>query len=292
MRFLKSLYIVLVGSQLWVGLAAGCLAILSFSRPFSVAALEYGALLSLGVAAVYGYMRWVQQRQQRSMPQLSQHWWGHSSWLPGAVMGLFGLLLLVLLADGYSLSFYLSLLPAAAVALLYPGLFPPPLRGFTSLRRVPFLKIALIALCWTYVTVVLPHWLEGGQWKGTFWADLGLRFLLVIGLTIPFDVRDLARDEARLRTLPQVIGRQPALSWSMALLVLNQLWAGLAYVMGAQSLSVSLAWMLGLELGIQIIRGLKKERPAPYVSFWVEGIPVWLWLLTGLALATQSYLYL
>lgn len=292
MRFFRSLYIVLVGSQLWVGLAAGCLAMLSFSRPYSVAALEYGALLSLGVAAVYGYMRWVQQRQQHSMPQLSQHWWGHSSWLPSAVMGLFGVLLLVLLADGYSLSFYLSLLPVAAIAFLYPGLFPAPLRGFTSLRRVPFLKITLIALCWAYVTVVLPHWLEGAPWDGKFWGALGLRFLLMGGLTIPFDVRDLERDEARLRTLPQVIGRQPALSWSIGLLVLNQLWAGLAYLLGWQSLPLALAWILGLELGIQIIRGLNEKRPAPYVSFWVEGIPVWLWLITGLALATQSYLYL
>lgn len=265
---------------------------LSFSRPYSRAALEYGALLCLGVAAGYGYLRWVQHRRRHSMPRLSQLWWAQLTWLPGVVLAIFGLLLLLLLADGYPLGFYLSLIPVGLIVLLYPGLFPAPMRGFSSLRNVPFLKLGLISLCWAYVTVLLPAWLEGAPMEGRIWGHFALRIFLVMGLTIPFDVRDLERDDPRLHTLPQVLGRRAALSWSIGFLVLNQLWAALGYLLGWQPLVLALAWIVGLELGIQIIRRLREKRSDAYVSFWVEGIPIWLWLLAGLATAASAYLYL
>ncbi|MDZ7848639.1 MAG: hypothetical protein U5L96_18920 [Owenweeksia sp.] len=44
----------------------------------------------------------------------------------------------------------------ALISLVYPISFKKSFSGFTSLRSVPGLKMFLIALNWSYVTVLIP----------------------------------------------------------------------------------------------------------------------------------------
>lgn len=46
-------------------------------------------------------------------------------------------------------------------------------------------------------------------------------FLVIIALTIPFDVRDLEYDHASLRTLPMVMGEKRAVSFAQLLLIIS-----------------------------------------------------------------------
>ena len=75
-----------------------------------------------------------------------------------------------------------------------------------NLRSVVGLKIYLIALVWTGVTVFLPVIEYNFSINQTIVLLALQRFLIVIVLMLPFEIRDLQYDSLRLSTLPQQIG--------------------------------------------------------------------------------------
>lgn len=83
-----------------------------------------------------------------------------------------------------------------------------PLTRARRLKDVPGLKIFLIALVWAAVTVVLPAMLIGVPLLSRkvlliFWA----RACFIFAITLPFDVRDMARDRsAGVWTFPMALG--------------------------------------------------------------------------------------
>lgn len=281
----------LVGTNLWVGLAAGSFTALSFDRPLSAASLEYSLLVVLGLAVAYNYMRWIQVRQSRGNTQvLSYRWWLHSSWLPGLILGLLTGLVIVLLYDSFTWQQWFWLLPPGVVAALYPLLWRKPLQAFTSLRDIPFLKVILISASWAYVTYWVPQWLQMKDIDIRHYLEAGLRLLLVIGLVIPFDLRDLKYDAPQLRTLPQVLGPRQALQWAVFVFVLAQVWIVFSYFIWAMPIGTALGWLLGLELGIALLQRSRQMATDSYVAWWVEGIPIYLLTSVLICRAVAAYL--
>jgi len=280
-----------VGTNLWVGLAAGSFTALSFDHPLSAASLEYSLLVVLGLAVAYNYMRWIQVRQSRGNTQvLSYRWWLHSSWLPGLVLGLLTGLVIVLLYDSFTWQQWFWFLPPGVVAGLYPLLWRKPLQAFTSLRDIPFLKVILISASWAYVTYWIPQWLQMKDIVIRHYLEVGLRLLLVIGLVIPFDLRDLKYDAPQLRTLPQVLGPRQALQWAVFVFVLAQIWIVLCYFIWAMPIGTALGWLLGLELGIALLQRSRQMATDSYVAWWVEGIPIYLLTSVLICQAVAAYL--
>ncbi len=130
-----------------------------------------------------------------------------------------------------SLSFFkfvqlmLLVLPALAVSLAYAlPLFPVKGR-WIRLRDFPFLKIFLIAAVWVYLTVFIPllfsnipvvATLEVIPFDMLCWGfEL---FLLIVALTIPFDIRDLPYEAGKVKTIPGVLGWRNAQLLAMLLL--------------------------------------------------------------------------
>ena len=73
-----------------------------------------------------------------------------------------------------------------------------------SLREIPHLKIHLIALSWTLLLIVFPIINESifvSAWEYGF-----MHYLLILGVTIPFDIRDLKYDSVSQKTIPQLVG--------------------------------------------------------------------------------------
>jgi len=111
-----------------------------------------------------------------------------------------------------------AVLPLAALALLYSW----PLGRWAgrprALREVPLLKGLLIAGVWTAVTVGLPALLLRQPLPAVS-GLAGQRFLLVLALTIVFDIRDYGRDwRAGTRTFPGVLGVARAKQLALLLL--------------------------------------------------------------------------
>ena len=86
----------------------------------------------------------------------------------------------------------------------------PFLSGFQkNLRNISYLKIIVVALVWSGVTVVVPifdsHDIVDYQKVSLLFLQ---RFLLVSVLILPFDIRDIKYDVISLQTIPRKIGIQ------------------------------------------------------------------------------------
>ena len=103
-----------------------------------------------------------------------------------------------------SLAIQLSLIVPGIISL---GYVIPFLSGKKRLRDFNHIKIFLIAIVWSWVTVFLPA-LEIGV-ATTLPVGLMIleRALFIFAITLPFDIRDLKVDShSKVQTIPAVIG--------------------------------------------------------------------------------------
>ncbi len=89
-----------------------------------------------------------------------------------------------------------------------------PYRGkWIKLREVPFLKVFFIAMVVSYLTTVF---IVDDLSSQVLWAVFIIRFLFLVAVTIPFDIRDYGIDKwQKLQTLPAVLGIEKAIKWAL-----------------------------------------------------------------------------
>jgi len=273
----------LISSNLWVGLAVGLLSLMSFPAPWSMEAYLYALFLLLATSSAYSYMRWVKIAQQNTGGQPSKVA-GFKQPLAALIYSLFmGLASLYVLRWFYSWDLLIALAPAVLVAVLYPLAFPHPNRYFTSLRTIPMLKLLLISGIWAWLSFALPMLHMDQIWTFHFYLELLFRTFLVAGLTIPFDIRDMDYDLSQMKTIPQLMGVDASLQLANFFLLLYQLWTIAAYFIWDLSLAQAVAWLVGLEVGAYLIRKVRQNRSEIYIGFWVEAIPIIVFILLLLA---------
>lgn len=144
-----------------------------------------------------------------------------------------------------------------------------------NLRAISGLKVYIIALVWTGVTVFLPLINNDVEWNADVYITAFQRFIFVIVLMLPFEIRDLKYDSLKLATIPQKIGLKRTKRIGLLLLILfffaNFLKDDLSSVSVIKTLFISLVL-------VSFLVFTNKKRNRYYSSFWVESIPV-LWLL-------------
>ena len=159
----------------------------------------------------------------------------------------------------------------ATLSTLYAIPFLPTLK---NLRSVGGLKTFLVAFIWVGCTVYLPlkdNYLELG------WVTLGLfteRFILVLILLLPFEIRDLKLDDPELKTIPQRLGvkKTKILGYVMVLcyFLLSFLNDGLSGRVLVSKLLISMILIL-------ILKKTKGNQSPYFSSFLVEALPVLFW---------------
>jgi len=170
----------------------------------------------------------------------------------------------------FSTNDFLVLIPAGLISIFYVGdLFLK--RTNTGLRSIPFIKIFLIALVWSIVTVGFPLKAQLFEWKAVHLILFIERFFFILAITIPFDIRDLGIDNRGLRTIPQILGIQKAKYFSYALLLI----AGICSILLWNQAYYTNQLMIAL-VGIYIftgvlLLGVNKNKPDLYYSFGIEG---------------------
>lgn len=279
MKILSTLY----SSNFWVGIAAAALTYLSFGQELSLDYLLYITFILFATMSAYNYMHWI---KSLNTYQENKNIEGDSSaidWTSFSLAFFAGIPTVVLLFLLGSLTLLYYLFPALIIALLYPLAFPYPNRAFTSLRKIPGLKLFLIAGSWTYLTFAIPYWMQGAVDTGFFAGEFIFRSLLIMGLTIPFDIRDLAKDEQSMRTVPQVFGATNSIALSVIALFSYQIWVLLQFFFYGQDWLGSLALFLALEIGIRIIKALEINRSEFQVNFWIEAIPIIMLIFSQIA---------
>ncbi|TXG34573.1 UbiA prenyltransferase family protein [Seonamhaeicola maritimus] len=144
-----------------------------------------------------------------------------------------------------------------------------------NLRSIGGLKIYLIALVWSGVTVFIPLINNEFQLNTDAFITGVQRYMYVIVLMLPFEIRDLRFDSLKLSTVPQKIG------------VINTKAVGVILLLGLFTLELfkdELNLVQVLALGVILLCTLSlvvlatKKQGKYYSSFWVEGLPV-LWLI-------------
>ncbi len=179
------------------------------------------------------------------------------------VIGLIGTLVCVILR-GFELKTFLYLFVLGFVSFCYSL----PFSGL-GLRTIPFLKLFLIAFVWAGSSIglllVVHHSLI--QYQLLFLSV----FFFVIGITIPFDIRDRSIDEKELKTIPQVIGVIPSKIFSALSLFLSLL---LFYLEFNTFNNAAIAWTIAVVIAIILVINSTEKKAEYYYSFWMESCSI------------------
>jgi len=144
-----------------------------------------------------------------------------------------------------------------------------------NLRSLSGLKVYVIAIVWCGVTVFLP--LANADFLMNWDVSITAiqRFVFVLVLMLPFEIRDLQYDSVKLATIPQQIGVKKTKLIGVLLLMVFFFLDYLKDDIQLMNLLVLLAITAITLLSVVLA---KKEQSKYYSAFFVEGIPV-LWLL-------------
>lgn len=165
------------------------------------------------------------------------------------------------------------ILLAAVFGAITTAYAVPISEGRRNLRSVYGIKIAVIALVWAGVTVVLPVMNHGIESLSVM--DVGIeslqRLLFVAVLILPFDIRDYRYDDIALGTLPQLIGVRESKVLGMGLLISCIVLEGI--INPASSASFVVFCLIGVLTAVMVRRSMMIQSRY-FASFWVEGIPI------------------
>lgn len=229
--------------------------------------------LFFGSIACYNFVKYgVEAEKYILVTDLHQK---HIQWVSFIALGVAGY-------HGYFLSFPVYIAIAVLVALT--GLYAIPLLPHArNLRSLGGLKIFVVALVWAGSTVILPVIAAEQPISWDVQVETVQRFLLVLILMVPFEIRDLNYDSPELRTLPQrfgIVGTKIIGIFEIVLLFLMTLLKD-----DVSPTELAANGILCLILVI-LIRMARKDRHAYFASFWVEAVPILWW---GVLLVAQGF---
>lgn len=172
----------------------------------------------------------------------------------------------ILAAIGF-IFFFLWLKRAVQINLLISGI---AVLVYPLLRKYGWLKLFLVSIVVTYVTVYIPY--QSVKWlPSDFYVCLIQRFFILTSLLIPFEIIDSKTDLETMNTLPQLLGINSSKIFGIILLipftVLEFLKTNPSYVVLIISIITAM-----------FIKFTSLKRNQYYTSFWVESIPI-LWLI-------------
>lgn len=160
----------------------------------------------------------------------------------------------------------------------------PVLPKYKNLRSLGVLKIFIVALVWAGFTVVLPL-IDADvtiRWDQTIF--IVQRFLFVLALILPFEIRDMKYDAIEMKTVPQRLGLAGSIKFGY---VLTALFFLLTFLRDEFTLiEVYSRFLIAIILIYALYKTTEVQRPY-FSSFWVEGIPIFWWIF----LVTVDTLY-
>ena len=271
MKYLKSVFDFYINSSIHVALAVFCLAwitLLEFDIDFDKTLLYFIFFASI---TGYNFVKYfgIAKFHHRSL----------AKWLQ--VIQVFSFICFVIMCYlALQLKFKTLLFIAAFCVLtfLYAIPFLPKYLFMDSqknLRSIGGLKVYVIALVWAGVTVILPLINVEHNINADVTLTLIQRFIVVIILMLPFEIRDLQFDSLKLATIPQKIGIKKTKTIGVLLGMLFFFLEFFKDELSPIQITVSLIITIVMLLLLVFAR---VNQGRYYSSFWVEGIPIF-WLL-------------
>ncbi|MDN3644446.1 hypothetical protein QWY87_17160 [Lutimonas halocynthiae] len=265
MRLIKQWFGFYVFSNVHVAIAAYCLTKITF--------LEFGfkneylaLFVFFSTILSYNLIRFFQLDKINSMTAI---------WIRANKKGLLVLNMLALSGVGFyafklSIRGMLALLPFFIATVFY---VLPIKNKAIGLRHIPALKLILIAFSWVGITLYFPLQEAGHLDVSHQWLYFAQRFLFIIAITIPFDIRDAQFDLPELATLPQVLGVNRAKIVAVICMVVFIL---LSVALKGMQSNLFYADLILMLLSIGLILYCNQNRNRFYTTFWIEALPI-LW---------------
>ncbi|MCX2681138.1 hypothetical protein OOZ15_14395 [Galbibacter sp. EGI 63066] len=167
-----------------------------------------------------------------------------------------------------------TLIAVGVLVLLAFFYVVPAISSKRNFRSLKGMKIYIVGLTWSISTVLLPALNAEISIGREVYLELLQRFIFIVAIMIPFEIRDLKTDEKWLLTLPQVMGVKNVKFLGAFLVTLFCL---LTFFKNDLTLNEKLVeWGVGL-VSLLLIGFARKEQSDYYSSFFVESIPLLWW---------------
>ncbi len=271
----KRLFNFYINSSIHVALSVYALTyitLLEFDLPYDASALYfvfYATITGYNFVKYFGLAKFHHRRL--------------AGWLKAIqIFSLFSFVLMCYYALQLSAELWVVVMIFAGITFFYAIPFLPK-RIFVdkqqNLRSIGGLKVYIIALVWTGVTVVLPLINNGKNFDVDAFLLCVQRFLYIVLLMLPFEIRDLKFDSIKLSTIPQQIGLKRTKLMGIVLSILILLMEFLKTDVTSQS---TFAVFLVLTITTILVLKATVKQGSYYSSFWVEGLPIF-WLIIVLS---------
>lgn len=270
MRVIKAIFNFYIDASVHVALAVLSLVLLSYHYLYLPVDWNLGMVLFLLTIATYNFIKYGVEVRKYVLVSNRYH----------RLIQFFSIAALIpasYLASSFSMGIFVTLALLAILAALYAIPFLPQKQ---SLRTQGTIKVGIVALVWSGITVVLPVVAAKSTISFDFWIELFQRFLFVYALMIPFEIRDLRFDRPDLGTLPQILGIRATKYLGFICMFMA---AGLTYFKddirpGEAGEKLLIFFILGV-----LIWFSNPERRSTYAAFWVEGLPIIWVVLVGIS---------
>ena len=271
MRFLKQLFDFYINASIHVALAVYALSWITLKK-FNIL-YDENVLYFIFYATITGYnfVKYfgIAKFHHRSL----------AAWLK--VIQIFSLVCFLLLcyyAYYLEIKTLIYIIAFGVVTFLYAIPFLPKrmyLDNQQNLRDISGAKVYVIAIVWAGVTVFLPLLNNSYTFDADVYITVAQRFIFVIVLMLPFEIRDLKYDSLKLSTIPQKIGVKRTKIIGVLLLMLFFFAEFFKDELSGNQITEALVVFF---ITLLFVIFSNKKRSQYYSSFFVESIPI-LWLL-------------
>lgn len=191
------------------------------------------------------------------------------------VIGLIGAIISILMLPIWV--WYLLIIPAI-LSFFY---VLPDFQGFRrklnrfSLRNIPFIKIYLIAFSWMVISVFIP------LFTASLLEEINLlivvlilaeKFIFIIAITIPFDIRDIKIDEKEKKTIPQLLGISRSKWLAVFLLLISSTLILIIYKFGIYNLQILFSLLISNIIAGIVISKINETKKELFYSGVIEGL--------------------
>lgn len=268
MQVLKQSFAFYVFGNIHVAVAAYCLTKISFLQ-FDINNQSLANFVFFSTVLSYNFIRLFQLDKLNSMTSI---------WIRANKRSLIVLNSLALIGSVYYLLNFrlvdiLVLVPFFLATMFY--VFPFK-KKITGLRNVPALKLFLIGITWTGLTLYLPLFSAQIHHTPDAYIAVAQRFLFILAITIPFDIRDAQFDLPGLNTIPQLLGVNRSKLIAVMMLIVVVLFDFLIPYKNPNYFWINLV-MMGMSMILIAFSGIKRGRF--YTAFWIEAVPIVWYLL-------------
>ncbi|RXG12648.1 hypothetical protein DSM03_105129 [Leeuwenhoekiella aestuarii] len=268
MKGLKSIFDFYINSSIHVALSVVCLSFISQKELNLLHEQTFDWFIFFGTITGYNFVKYAALAglHHRNLTERLKSI---------QIFSVFCFIAMIYFGIQFEFQFWIFCLPLSLLTLLYALPFLPHKK---NLRMVPSLKIFIIAAVWAGVSVYLPVVYDFTDWSTDATVLTAQRFLLVLALIIPFEIRDFNYDASSLGTLPQKLGIKKTKLFGLLMVTGCVI---LEFFRESWFSSASILHFIMLALTAFAILKAKTDQPTYYSSFYVEGIPI-LWFLLSL----------